>query len=256
MSKLLVPFDGSENSKRALLHAIQWVRAQQTASIHVVHAHEEPDIYGEIAVYVSSEKMAALQRQMSEARLAEAEEVLKSASELRPPAPPVFTDADMDEVKKQRTGRERALGFKWAVTSISRHYNDRLTLLLFESGQYRDPLAAARAYATLSLAYYDTLVACWDAKYAYWGIRPFQYDSNYRSLFTTPNFPGYPSGHAMFAGVASAVLGHFSPGTPLNSRAKPKKLRLRGCGAASISKLTTTKGWTWAAKSPAFTSPA
>jgi len=67
MSKLLVPFDGSENSKRALLHAIQWVRAQQTASIHVVHAHEEPDIYGEIAVYVSSEKMAALQRQMSEA---------------------------------------------------------------------------------------------------------------------------------------------------------------------------------------------
>ena len=137
--------------------------------------------------------------------------LLKSASELRPPAPPVFTDADMDEVKKQRTGRERALGFKWAVTSISRHYNDRLTLLLFESGQYRDPLAAARAYATLSLAYYDTLVACWDAKYAYWGIRPFQYDSNYRSLFTTPNFPGYPSGHAMFAGVASAVLGHFFP---------------------------------------------
>ena len=82
MTKLLVPFDGSENSKRALLHAIQCVRAQQTASIHVVHAHEEPDIYGEIAVYVSSEKMAALQRQMSEARLAEAEEVLKSASEL------------------------------------------------------------------------------------------------------------------------------------------------------------------------------
>jgi nucleotide-binding universal stress UspA family protein len=79
MSKMLVPIDGSENSMRALLHAIQWVRAQQTASIHVVHAHEEPDIYGEIAVYVSSEKMAALQRQMSEARLAEAEEVLKSA---------------------------------------------------------------------------------------------------------------------------------------------------------------------------------
>ena len=137
--------------------------------------------------------------------------LLKSGSEVRPPAPPDFTDADMEEVKKQRTGRERALGFKWAVTSIARHYNEKLALKLFETGAYRDPLAAARAYATLSLAYYDTLIACWDAKYAYWGARPFQYDPNYKSLFTTPNFPGYPSGHAMFAGVASAVLSHFFP---------------------------------------------
>lgn len=137
--------------------------------------------------------------------------LLKSAGQLRPPPPPAFTDADMDEVKKQRSGRERALAFKWAVTSIARHYNDRLALKLFESGLYRNPLAAARAYATLTLAYYDTLIACWDAKYAYWGQRPFQYDPNYRSLFTTPNFPGYPSGHAMFAGVGSAVLSHFFP---------------------------------------------
>ena len=41
--------------------------------------HEEPVIYGEIAVYVSVERMRQLQRQHSEAVIAPAEELLRKA---------------------------------------------------------------------------------------------------------------------------------------------------------------------------------
>jgi hypothetical protein len=63
----------------------------------------------------------------------------------------------------------------------------------------------------LSTAYYDSLIACWDAKYAYWGIRPSQYDPEFKPLITTPNFPGYPSGHAMLSGTAAAMLSYLFP---------------------------------------------
>jgi nucleotide-binding universal stress UspA family protein len=79
MRKLLVPFDGSDNSLRALRYAISLARENARIEIHVVTAHDEPDIYGEIAVYVTPEKMTDLQRQNSEAILATAEQVLKES---------------------------------------------------------------------------------------------------------------------------------------------------------------------------------
>lgn len=48
-------------------------------SIHIAHAHEEPVIYGEIAVHVPREKMEKLQREHSEGVLARGEPILKSA---------------------------------------------------------------------------------------------------------------------------------------------------------------------------------
>jgi len=80
MRRLLVPFDGSDNELRALRYAIALVRETGAASIHVVTAHEEPLVYGEIAVYVTHEKMAELQRQHSEAVLGAAEQLLKEAA--------------------------------------------------------------------------------------------------------------------------------------------------------------------------------
>jgi nucleotide-binding universal stress UspA family protein len=79
MHKLLVPFDGSDPALRALRHAITRVREGDGGSVHLVHAHPEPRIYGEIEIYVSAEKMAELQRSVSETLLAAAEAVLKEA---------------------------------------------------------------------------------------------------------------------------------------------------------------------------------
>ena len=66
MKKLLVPIDGSGAALRALDQAIALARCSPGCSIVLVHAHEEPLIYGEIAVYVPRPKMAELQRQHSE----------------------------------------------------------------------------------------------------------------------------------------------------------------------------------------------
>lgn len=74
MKKLLVAVDGSGAAQRALEQAIALARLSPDASIHLVHAHDEPDIYGEIAVYVPRAKMEELQRTHSEAVLAAAEQ--------------------------------------------------------------------------------------------------------------------------------------------------------------------------------------
>jgi nucleotide-binding universal stress UspA family protein len=79
MAKLLVPFDGSDNALRALKHAITLVQGRDAGAIHVVNVHAPPDLYGEIAMYVPPEKMAEVQRQASQARLAVAEKVLQAA---------------------------------------------------------------------------------------------------------------------------------------------------------------------------------
>lgn len=79
MYKLLVPVDGSENALRAVRHAVGLVKLMRQASIHLVHAHDEPRVYGELAVYVPPDRMAAMQREHSEAILAEAERPLKES---------------------------------------------------------------------------------------------------------------------------------------------------------------------------------
>jgi hypothetical protein len=137
--------------------------------------------------------------------------VLSSAGQLRP-KPPAFDAAAMAEVKEAaKNPRARREAFYWAITSLPRYWNDLASLKIFEHKLDRNPPQAARAYAVLSTAYYDSLVACWDAKYAYWGIRPFQYDPEFKPLITTPNFPGYPSGHAMLSGTAAAMLSYLFP---------------------------------------------
>jgi nucleotide-binding universal stress UspA family protein len=77
--KILAPMDGSGAALRALKQAIALARLEPGSTIHLVHAHEEPLIYGEIAVYVPREKMTQLQREHSEALLAGAEAELKAA---------------------------------------------------------------------------------------------------------------------------------------------------------------------------------
>lgn len=79
MNKLLVPVDGSTASLRALKVAVSLARLSPNASLHLVHVHEEPLIYGEIAVYVPREKMEALQRAHSDGILDIAEAELRDS---------------------------------------------------------------------------------------------------------------------------------------------------------------------------------
>lgn len=78
MKKLLVPVDGSGAALRALKAAIA-VAKLTGGSIEIVHAHEEPEIYGMVAVHVPRAKMEELQREHSEALLEPAEAELKGS---------------------------------------------------------------------------------------------------------------------------------------------------------------------------------
>lgn len=79
MKKLLVPVDGSGAALRALRQALALAKLVPDSSLHLVHAHEAPEVYGKISVYVGREKMAALQRQHCEEFLDRAEEALKGS---------------------------------------------------------------------------------------------------------------------------------------------------------------------------------
>ena len=54
-------------------------------------------------------------------------------------------------------------------------------------------------------------MACWDAKYAYWLIRPAQLDPSLKPLFAAPPHPSYPSAHACLSGGAGAMLVRLFP---------------------------------------------
>ena len=93
---------------------------------------------------------------------------------------------------------------------------------IFEYNIQSNPPKAARLYAITAIGYYDGFVACFDAKYAYWGIRPNQYDTTYKSLVPTPPFPGYPSGHAAISSVLAELYSYFFPAEQAWFRQKAK----------------------------------
>lgn len=148
--------------------------------------------------------------------------VISSGSEFRSPPPPAFDSAqkaqELAEVKNfprpipasgANFNTTRAAYFWQGNTA--KLWNDILTVKLFEYRLDRNPPRAARAYALMSVAAHDGLIACWDGKYTYWAARPNMLDSTITPLFPNPNHPTYPSAHAMFDGPYSAVLGYLFP---------------------------------------------
>jgi membrane-associated phospholipid phosphatase len=135
--------------------------------------------------------------------------VLESASQFRPGPPPDFAK-DMEELRKFKPGfSSTANAFIFAATS---YWEDLLHKKIFEYNIHLDAPRAARIYAIVSIGSYDGFTSCWDAKYAYWGTRPDQYDTSFHPvLYFTPPFPGYPSGHAMLGSVVAELYAYFFP---------------------------------------------
>jgi len=134
--------------------------------------------------------------------------VLDSASQYRPGPPPDFAK-DMAELKAfKQTFRSQANAFYYASQYSA---DDLLSKKIFEYNLNTNAPRAARIYAATAITYYDAFLACFDAKYAYWGIRPDQYDTTYKSIVPTPPFPGYPSGHAVMVGAQDALFSYFFP---------------------------------------------
>jgi len=145
---------------------------------------------------------------------------LTSGNEPRPGPPPAYDSpeqtAELVILKDyQRTAKTNADAFFWEYGSGgTRNYwfwNEQTNKKVLEYQLDTNPPRAARAYAIESIAAYDSGVACWDAKYTYWAIRPFQLDPTLRTLFPTPNHPSYPAAHGCFSSAAAGALSYLFP---------------------------------------------
>jgi membrane-associated phospholipid phosphatase len=144
---------------------------------------------------------------------------------LRPPPPPrpgqPAFEAEVQEVydvSKSLTSEQRAIALFWAdgpgTFTPPGHWN-AIALELVRAYALTTT-QAARVFAVLNTAQADAFICIWDAKYAYWSVRPVtairrEIDPSWSPLITTPPFPSYVSGHSGTSGAAATVLSAFFP---------------------------------------------
>jgi hypothetical protein len=144
--------------------------------------------------------------------------LLDSAAQFRPSPPPAYGspahNAALEEVKRvarERTAEQTKLAKKWNDVDPWAPWNETASAAIRRHRMSNTE--AARVLAVLNVAASDAVIACFEAKYHYWTIRPSQADTTIvlAETVSLPNFPSYPSGHACSAGAFDAVLGHFFP---------------------------------------------
>lgn len=144
---------------------------------------------------------------------------LESGSALRPaPSPEVgskrFVD-DLAEVRRytesptQESTRIAKFYDMTTGTMAAGFWNERAADLIRRDAL--DEFQATSVLATVNAAMMDALVACHDAKYAYWVPRPSQADPSIKPLIGVPNHPSYPSNHSCLSTAAGHVLADFFP---------------------------------------------
>lgn len=146
--------------------------------------------------------------------------VLSSGSELRPGPRAAYDSpelaAELQELRAfQRTPQTNSMAYFWEYGAggarLHYYWNEILQRKVLEYGLASNPPRAARAFLLPNMALYEVLVACWDAKYAYWAMRPAQIDPSFSSLFPAPNHPSYPSAHSCFSQSVSATMAYLFP---------------------------------------------
>jgi membrane-associated phospholipid phosphatase len=146
--------------------------------------------------------------------------LMKSAADHRAPPPPPFDSgvfraalAEVRRLSDTRTREQERTAALWAdgtgsYTPPGRWNKIACDLIL----KYRlSELRGARALALLNAAVMDAGITCWETKYHYLLIRPYQVDPGITTPVGQPNFPSYTSAHATFSGAASALLGGLFP---------------------------------------------
>jgi membrane-associated phospholipid phosphatase len=143
--------------------------------------------------------------------------VIASPGDYLPPPPPAHdseqTKAELQEIKAvTRTFPIASRAMIWHTFDRAYPYWDRyISTSLFEQRQDSNLPKAALMYAAMAVAQHDAIVACFNAKYTYWRIRPPQLDKAITPLFPSPNHPSYPAAHACASTAAATVLAAYFP---------------------------------------------
>jgi membrane-associated phospholipid phosphatase len=154
--------------------------------------------------------------------------VVKPTSRFRPVDPPVYLSADFDadfgEVRdfdRRLNGPNFDRNAKAFVAQtpdgVVRYWYATASQHIVEDRHDGNPPRAARAYALMAITWHDAMVTCFEAKYHWWRIRPFQAqlvaDPTHplQTLFPTPNHPSYPAAHGVGSGSIAAMMAHLFP---------------------------------------------
>jgi hypothetical protein len=144
---------------------------------------------------------------------------LASGDQFRPPPPPAFGSAEFlaalaetRQLSDTRTPAQLAIATYWAGTTgalVAGFWNAQASDLVVQ--YHLDERRAAHALALSNMAAMDANIACHDAKYTYWLIRPWQADPAITTPIGRPNHPSYPSNHACVSGAIAYTLGATFP---------------------------------------------
>lgn len=178
--------------------------------------------------------------------------LLDSPDAIRPGPPPEYGSpeffaqaAAVKDANDASTPEDLELAFFWddgpGTYSPGGHWNAIAMELVRERGL--GMAQTARLFALMNVAIRDAFIACWDAKFAYWNIRPVTvirerptilglpnplYDPEWIPNIVTPPFPAYPSGHATESAAAARVLQYFFPDSPGAPPLDPTDLSTQG----------------------------
>jgi hypothetical protein len=139
---------------------------------------------------------------------------LATADEFRPGPPPAFGSdafntalAEVRQISDNRTPEQLAVAIYWHVNQSPASLAAPMGIAreLIVSHRVKDAEAAKIMFLASATAF-DALVACFDAKYEYWFIRPPHADPAIVVPFTMPNHPSYPSAHSCITGAIMTVL--------------------------------------------------
>ena len=143
-----------------------------------------------------------------------------AGSELRAPPPPAFQSqefrdalAEVREIAETRTPAQMEIARFWAdgpgTSTPPGHWNAIASQLIRD--RHLTELHAARTLALVNVAMADAFIGCWDSKFFYWVVRPYQADPAITTPIGQPPHPSYPSGHACGSSAAAAVLAALFP---------------------------------------------
>lgn len=156
---------------------------------------------------------------------------MTSPSQFRPVAPPAVTSAEYAKALNEtmskgslfestRTPAETTQALFWAehfTSQYTRYFRD------LAAAQQLSVIDTARFFAALTMTAADSLIACWDGKFAHglWrpitAIRSAAIDGNpdtaadpqWTPLIATPNHPEYPSAHGCGSSAIAETLAAF-----------------------------------------------
>jgi len=141
---------------------------------------------------------------------------LASGNQFRPGPPPAFGSpaylaalAEIRQFSDTRTADQLRIAQFWAMPTVAAFWNEQATALI--ARERLDERRAAHALALMHMATMDANIACHDAKYTYWLIRPYRADTAIVTPIARPQHPSYPSDHACVSGASAYVLGGLFP---------------------------------------------